>query len=1159
MRRQLGLLLSLVSLATGTAAASAQVTSSPASDGPRFLLATSSAMVPIDAQHAPVLGQRVSLNVVDGSIEAAFAELTRQTGVHFVYSTDVVPLDRRVRVQVRDVPMATALSVLLTGTELDVVVPETGATVIVRPREREAVERAKAAVPGIIEGFVREKDSGTPVIHAEVSVVGGGRALTNENGRYEIRDVEPGPRTVVVSSIGYVADTSVVMVPEGGRVVHNVVLEVSPTKLADLVVTATGRQRRVELGHDVTIIRVDSIMQREPVTSVTELLEGRVPGLVVQRTSGAPGDPARIRIRGASSPLLSNDPIIVVDGVRVYSGLSDDRAANLALSRLSLHSDVVRYYNAPSPLDYIDPHSIETIQVIKGPSAATMFGQDAANGVIVITTKQGRPGPARWNITAERGVTSIPGEYPELMLRLGRYYTDDRRVVCPVNGFAGGTSWYGGEACLADTLAVFQILNDPELTVLDRGEFSRVSVGVSGGTSSITYSINGSYRDERGLIKLPDYEVERYRTLHGNEPPEWMRRPQHFKQWGVTARATAQLGEHADVSVTASMSRTDQRRSSLEQQLGTLMSTYLDRSSGTYYQYQNIGGLLEETKDLLADYSERATALATQFTNGITVNWRPSSWLSLTSDLGLQVVQRDDQTFVPTGALDSAQLGRIGVGKGTSLVRTANLRAQSRVPVGRGFQIYLNTGVNYNNLLIDDLSVRATRLPEGIESVARGQVESRDARHSKRSTYGWYVEPGVTNGRLWLSSGMRLDGASSFGGRQRLPRFPKLSASYLVSEEAFFPEGLRPVVGTLRLRAAFGHAGRQPGPTDRLRLYGSRDRYWIEDGYAEAVFLHSLGNTRLKPERSKELEAGFDADLLDDRLTLSVTAYRKTTEDALLRVPVAPSVYGTGVTRMMNIGVVRNSGIEITAGLEPIRSDAVTWRTQVHFSRNRNLVVELGPGVEPFYTQVRSYMGDQMSGIRVAPGYPLFGRWARPVLGYADANGDGVLDRSEIVYGDTMVYVGGTLPDYSASLHSTFVFFRGALSVTTGWLYESGSTQINEVTRRLAPFSRGWNDPSAPLADQLPVFDVSEFSWIQTTNSLRLNTLSVTYQLPTGLASRLGARAMSLSVQGTNLALWTNYTGMDPNVNVRVVGTNVADTGILPTPRSWQIKLNASY
>src|SRR5690606_25031641 len=143
--------------------------------------------------------------------------------------------------------------------------------------------------------------------------------------------------------------------------------------------------------NDVTVLNVDSIVKTEPVSTVTEILEGRVPGLVVQRASGAPGDPARIRIRGVSSPRLSNDPIIIVDGVRVYSGLSDERAENLATRHLGSAR-----FPAPSPLDQIDPHTIETIQVIKGPSATTLYGQDAANGVIVITTKKGKEGPPRW-------------------------------------------------------------------------------------------------------------------------------------------------------------------------------------------------------------------------------------------------------------------------------------------------------------------------------------------------------------------------------------------------------------------------------------------------------------------------------------------------------------------------------------------------------------------------------------------------------------------------------------------------------------------------------------------------------------------------------------------------------------------------------------------
>src|SRR5690606_4980585 len=130
---------------------------------------------------------------------------------------------------------------------------------------------------------------------------------------------------------------------------------------------------------------------------------------------------------------------------------------------------------------------------------------------------------------------------------------------------------------------------------------------------------------------------------------------------------------------------------------------------------------------------------------------------------------------------------------------------------------------------------------------------------------------------------------------------------------------------------------------------------------------------------------------------------------------------------------------EFTVGLEPVRGNLLTWYTQFHLSRNRNIVVKLGPGVEPFYPEYTS----SRRGVRVAPGYPLHGRWAAPVLGYADANGDGVLDQNEIVMGDTLVYVGGTLPNYMAALSTNFSILRGILAVNMGFEYQNGMTQSN--------------------------------------------------------------------------------------------------------------------
>src|SRR5690606_826390 len=293
-----------------------------------------------------------------------------------------------------------------------------------------------------------------------------------------------------------------------------------------------------------------------------------------------------------------------------------------------------------------------------------------------------QPGPARWNISAEYGQTTIPGKYPELMVRFGRDILRGSRVFCPINHWVDGRSphsgWSDGTACVPETVEVFQMLNDPELTVLDQGERSAVNLGVSGGSSSITYNLQGTYRDETGLVKLPEYEVERYRTVKRTTPPGWMRRPQRYRQWSAAARVSAQLNAKTQASVSANLSRLEQQRSALENQLGTLMTTYLDRETETYYRVNkgNMnagGGSLVVAEDVMTGYAQRATATATQLTSGINVNWQATSWLTITSDLGLQIVQRSDEIFQPTATpgWSTNDPGSIRVGQGTSVVNTA--------------------------------------------------------------------------------------------------------------------------------------------------------------------------------------------------------------------------------------------------------------------------------------------------------------------------------------------------------------------------------------------------------------------------------------------------------------------------------------------------------
>jgi TonB-linked SusC/RagA family outer membrane protein len=1084
----------------------------------------------------------VTLDLRKVSLRSALDEIGRQSGVALTYSPRVVPVDKVVSVRGEKITVAKALAAVLRGTGVEAEVTAGGGVMLVKGEgkaEREA--EAEQAGVGAVTGRVMDAANNRPLGGAVVTIKGTDlRTATNDSGWYGMR-VPSGLQTVMVRFLGYGSDEQVVLVPDSQAVRRDFALHMAMSRLQETVTTATGKQRKLELGNDITVINADSIVATQPVASVTDLLEGRVPGMVIQRTSGAPGDPARIRLRGASSPGLSNDPIIIVDGMRVYSDQSGQRGANLASG----------LYAAPSPLDYIDPNNIETIEVVKGPSAATLYGQDAANGVIVITTKKGQSGPARWKVSAERGMTEMAGSYPELMVRWGHLLTDDARVVCPgSNRYLTAT---GGPACEADSTVRFQMLNDPDLTVLDQGSRTAATIGVSGGSNALTYNVTGSYRDEIGLVKLPTYEAERFRAERGVDVPGWMDRPQKLERWGAASRLVAQLGSKADVSLSAGISRTEQQRSSLERQLGTLMSVYLDRSSGTYYKANDVTSFLP-TEQTLTDYYERATADATELTNGANLNWRPFPWLTATADAGIGIVQRSDEVLLPTGFVEGTYAdGRLQTARGSSFTSTVNLRAVvSSVPLGRGFKLQVAAGANYAGNSVEDLTGNVVGLGEGTQAPYAGSSMNVNQQRLENATFGWYVEPQISHKRFWLSTGLRLDGGSTFGTRAKLPAFPKLSFSYLVSDEGFFP--FKEFVPLLRLRVAYGQAGRQPGPVDKLRLYQAAAPVMINGATVDGVVLKSIGNTKLEPERSAELEGGFDADLFGDRLTLSFTGFRKTTTDAILSVPLAPSVYGGGST-LKNIGVIRNSGFEASVGARVVRTDPVSFDVQLAVSQQRNEVLKLGQGVEPFYSSGDPYWG----GARVVAGYPLFGRWTRPLLGYADGNGNGYLEENEVLVGDTAVFVGGTLPNYTANLNATLSLLRGAVSVTAGFSYEDGMSQNNEVGRQLAPFTAGWNDPNSSLAEQARVLDRTGFSWVQTVSTFRFNTLALTYHAPTSLAQRVGARALSLSLQGTNLGLATNYRGIDPNVNAYSTGNGVTDTGVLPQPRGWQIRVSANY
>jgi TonB-linked SusC/RagA family outer membrane protein len=1088
------------------------------------------------------LARRVSLDLRNVPLRDALREINRQAQLGLAFTPRVVPVDRPVSIHADSITASDALARVLRGTGAHAVQTSTGSVMLVR--DDSMTPAAPDSVFGVVVVKVTDTTTSAPLAGVVIGIRGTTlMGTTNESGLAAIARVPVGYRIVTVRHVGYLPEEQQVVVAEAQTVRVDFAMKLGMTRLQQVVTTATGPRRRLELGNDITVVNADSIAATQPIRSVSDLLATRVPGLVAQTTTGAPGDPTRIRLRGLHSVLQSNDPIVIVNGIRVYAEQSAARSSNLATPQAG--NGYRAPVPAPSPLDQIDPNSIETIEVLKGPSAATLYGADAANGVIVITTKKGRPGPARWSAHIDYGQTTMPGSYPAGYFwwghRMGSYDSQFCRIT--------------DQTCVRDSLVRFQLLNDPRYSVLGTGDRTAGTVGVSGGSENLTYSVTGSLSDEIGLLTLPSTEATRYVAAQGTAPASWMRRPHHYRSWGANTMLSARLSRTADVSLTASLNRSNQQRSTLETQLGSLMRTYPDSVDGLggYYQANQFGGFTF-VRSIFGDFYRRITDVSTTFTNGASLNWRPRSWLTGSADVGINFVSRDDQMALPTGiaffanGLDSA--GEASIGRGTTLMRTVNARLTATAPLPAGFKLQTAAGVNYTGTSIADFFATGRGLRPGTSSLnGATEVQAPSEQRSDLATFGWYIEPTISHKRLWISTGLRLDGGSTFGSHATLPLFPKVSVSYLISDEPFFP--LKNLFNTLRLRAAYGHAGVQPGVTDRLRLYDQAP-VWADSQFVNGTVIRTLGNTDLKPERSRELEGGFDADFLDDRVSVGLTGYRNTRLDALIHVPIPPSVDGgLAGSVLKNVGVIRNTGWELELGVEPFRGDAFGWGVRFMASQNHNKVVSLAPGVVPFGTL----------DARVVAGYPLYGRWARPILGYQDLNGDGKIESYEVQIGDSLVFMGESEPNYEATFSTHFTFFRSALRIDADFHYENGLTQYNQTALDNQIFSRALNDSTTPFGQQAAVAVMTQTSYglMQTVNTLRFNSLNVSYAVPRRVARRLGTDALSVSVQGSNLGLFTNYRGKDPNVNAYGSGNSVVDTGMLPTPRTWQLRVSATY
>jgi len=985
---------------------------------------------------------------------------------------------------------------------------------------------AEAQSQGSVTGRVTDATTSQPIALARVSIVGTTLGVqTNAQGQYVIRGITAGRIEVRVLRVGYAEQRGAVTLANGQTATLDLAMRGVAIELNPVVTTATGDQRRVEVGNAIAQIDASAVKETRAVANIGDMLTARAPGvLVVPGTQTGAG--TRVRIRGTSSLSLSNNPIYIVDGTRVEGTTGS--------STVSVGGTL------PARVNDLNPEEIASIEVVRGPSAATLYGTDAANGVIIITTKRGVAGAPRVTYTTEQGAHVDNNHYPDAY-RAWRTGSTAALTSTPSNVVQCFLSQVTSNACKQDSVTKFNLYEDPETTPNGTGWRQQHSLQVGGGSEQLRYFLHGEWEDEAGVLVVPQFD-QRYLAAHGASLRPEEATPNHMGRVTTRANFNLAVSPKLDLAFSSGFTSQDVRLPTSDDSgtSGLAGNTY--GGPGMKYNLAANGDTLWgwrqfTPRDVYQTYTNQGISRLITSLNG---NWRPAEWLSGRANVGLDYANRLDTQLCRFGACPDlggdSRLGFKADNRTNFFTYAADANMTASRQLTKSILSKTTAGVQFNRSEFDRNGASGVRLPPGAVSVTAGAVKSADESTSDTRTLGAFLEENLAfNERFYLTGALRSDRNSAFGADFETVLYPKLAASWVISEESFVPKFNW--LNQLRLRTAYGASGVQPGTIDAVQ-YFSASTTRLESGDAPAVVFSTLGNRNLKPERSSELEVGVDGTFWNNRVNTEVTYYHKTSRDALISRILPPSL-GTGATsRFENLGKVSNSGWEVLINAQLIQKDKFGWDITFNGNANQNTLDSLGglPNIVSSSTQQQR------------EGYPLNGWWSRALRGYGDKNGDGIIayntdpNLSEVdvtPITEDVVYLGNPLPRYEFSVTNGVDLFSRRIHIGGMVDYKGGFKMYNN-TERIRCGSRnncaGLLDPHASLFEQArtvaqrdhPAKTVAGF--IEPGDFIRFRELNATFTAPDQWAAKFfRGRSLAATLAARNLGiLWTKYSGVDP-------------------------------
>lgn len=838
-------------------------------------------------------------------------------------------------------------------------------------------------------------------------------------------------------------------------------------------------------------------------------------------STGATGTGSRIRIRGQSSLLLGNDPLIIVDGVRLL------QAPNNANSPV------------PSRVDDINVEDIEEIEILRSISGTTQHGSGAANGVINITTKRGTRGKTRFGVYTEHGLISDPHTYPELWSLWGKRTGQSTSSLCTL-------ALVSARTCAIDSLSRGNVLNVDSLTPIDRGYRSQYGLQVSGGNSRVQFFVSGEREDETGVFKMPLRDRARLEAERGVASlPKNQVRPSALSRNNTRANLFIQPWSVLSVQLSNAYVNGNTRLVTSDENATGLgfASTggawRLDLLDG---QGRPLSGYVLSAGDVMSQVS---TQDIDRHVNGISATLTPFRWLSARVAYGRDATTQVAQFYTRRNEGPANALMRVGYAtqsRAEFTRQTFDIGATATHRLTSWLTGRTSVGLQglKSNERFDSLS--GNGIPAGTSTLSGALFRTASSRAHESNSTGVYAEEELAFGStLFVTGAVRRDQVSSFGADFGSTTYPSVGVAWLLSGQDFFPK--HTWVNTLRLRSAFGSVGQFPGAEDEVKPF-----YAIPSGSNVAV-------NAPRPEYSTEWEMGADAELFGGASMFDFAYYNKKTVDLFVPLLILPGV--PPLTRDINGADVKNSGFEITLQQRLVSRTQLSANVRMTGSTNRNRLTRLARDVPPIFTGSRTTQKN-------TPGYPLFGLWSRTYT-VADANNDGIVTVNEMTFSDTAQFIASSFPTRELAVSPSVELFNHRVRFTVLIDSKWGFRKFNNTLRHRCQAARscqGLNDKSASVETQAAAVAATQgvFSgMLEDASFTRFREASVLLELPARWANAFHATGWNVVLTGRNLGVVTKYSGSDPEASITTTDAQTDEYFSTPLMRYYTLRFNLRF